>query len=214
MRQAGFALKREGLGTQRESGSRSVLCRCEVDMGRRGWIAAAVVSLLVLASAARAYESKSLDEVTQGKTHQPRASEGNNPSNAAGAAREPEGVAGGDMLRVHETPLLVTAHVVDAKRDVPIARALVTLEQDGGPTHGIGRTALDGRLEARFELNDPPEVVHRPPGETGPPRVTLHVKAEGYLDATSAYETAGLPKQGRYGWIDLGDVRLRPMPQE
>ncbi len=175
------------------------------------WIVLAVVWLPALAGAARAYESKSVDDVTQGTTRETSAAETTNPAKPTDTTRPPEGVAGGDMLRVNETPLLVTAHVIDVKKGIPIPKAVVTVTRDGGSAYVIGRTGQDGTIEARFELNDPPAQGSGSPSQAGPPRVTVRVRADGYLDASSVYDTASLPKQGRYGWIDMGELRLRPV---
>ena len=162
---------------------------------------------------AGAYESKDAEDVESVTPREPGAENATRPPDGEYAPKAPEGRAGGDNLRKNEIAVLVTGQVLDAKRGSPLPLARVLLWQDGGPRHEIGSTDRAGTIRVRYTLKDPPALLVRPPHWEGPPRVSVRIALPGYLD----HEAGGasidaLPRKGRYALIDLGEVRMRPVP--
>ena len=176
-----------------------------------GVMGALLAALLAGATPAGAYESRDIEDV-------PRAAPGAPvepaPTEAPGGGYTPGEPAGSptqDEWIRNEVAVLVTARVVDAKRSYPLDRARVILSRPGGPPHEIARTDETGAVHARFSLHDPPPKIEGGKSAVSGD-VVVRVERPGYLPYEGSFGPGSLPKKGRYAWINLGDLGMRPMP--
>lgn len=173
----------------------------------------ALAAAFIAAPGAGAYESKDAEDVEGAAPREPGAEGSTRPPEGGYAPKAPEGRAGGDNLRANEIAVLVTGKVLDVRRGSPLPLARVLLWQEGGPRHEIGTTDHAGAIRVRYTLKDPPALLVRPPHWEGPPRVSVRIALPGYLDHDAGGASVdSLPRKGRFALIDLGEVRMRPIP--
>ena len=170
----------------------------------KGLAIAVLCAGMLVAAAARAYESRDIEEIERAAPASP--GEGVTPG-------EPSGSPTQDEWRKNEVPVLVTGRVLDGKRGYPLDRARVILMRRGGPPHEVARTDVTGAVHARYLIHDPPPEI-RGAGGAVSTEVLVRVERPGYLPYEGAYGPGSLPRKGRYAWIDLGDLRMRALPIE
>lgn len=174
-------------------------------------MAVMLAALLGPATAARAYESKDIEEIERATPGQPGGSAGTKAPEGGYTPGEPSGSPTQDEWRRNEVPVLVTARIVDGNRGYPLDRARVILMRAGGPPHEIARTSVTGAVHARYLLHDPPPKLA---GGGVSTQVVVRIERPGYVSYEGTFGPGSLPKKGRYAWIDLGDLRMRPAPVE
>ena len=176
-------------------------------------MAALCAALLGTATAARAYESKDVGEAAR---QAPGAPDATAPTQAPEGGYTPGEASGSptkDEWARNEVRVLVTARIVDASRGYPLDGALVVLMRPGGAPHEIAQTDPTGSVHARFVLHDPPPTL-KGAGGGAITAVLVRVERPDYLPYEGSFAPGSLPKKGSYGWIDLGDLRMRPVPKE
>jgi len=174
-------------------------------------IAVMLAAALVSATAATAYESKDIEDIERTTPGQAEGSATTKAPEGGYAPGEPSGSPTQDEWRKNEVPVLLTARIVDGDRGYPLDRARVILKRDGGPPHEVARTDVTGGVHARYLLHDPaPKIA----GGGVSTQVVVRVERPGYLPYEGTFGPGSLPRKGRYAWIDLGDLRMRPVPIE
>jgi len=177
-------------------------------------VAVGLAVLLSLAAAARAYESKDVEEMPRAAPGRPDAPVATQPPGEGARSSEASGSPTQDEWAKNEIALLVIATIVDGKRGYPLDLARVTAQRPGGRVREIARTGVTGRVRARFEMHDPPPKGSGSGGSGGSAQVVVRVERPGYLPYEGTFSPGSLPKKGRYALMDLGELRLRRVPLE